>query len=197
MEFVLDKNPLAAAFNGGTIYQGLLCATNCHRFHNPVNGIIHYLDLVEGSYFSQPYIEGGYPILRNVLPYLAHVATRGIVYIKADNPNIGLIAFIAVRMTEVSTFEMAVKVGDHVHKGHENGMFHYGGSNFLLVFRGEVKIKFDDQLLQGLNSGNIKLNKRIGHVLAPEIKEQERRLMKKNFLIFIFIFMNFYPIIYC
>ncbi|XP_066929504.1 uncharacterized protein [Clytia hemisphaerica] len=170
MEFVLNKNPLAAAFNGGTIYQGLLCATNYHRFHSPVNGIIHHLDLVEGSYFSQPYIEGGYPILRDVLPYLAHVATRGIFYIKADNPNIGLIAFIAVGMTEVSTVEMTVKVGDRVKKGHEIGMFHYGGSNFLLVFRGEVNIKFDDQLLQGLNSGNIKLNKRIGHVLAPEIK---------------------------
>ncbi len=49
-------------------------------------------------------------------------------------------AFIGVGMDEVSTCEITVKEGQHVKKGDELGMFHFGGSSHCLLFREEVKI---------------------------------------------------------
>ena len=45
------------------------------------------------------------------------MATRGVVFIEADNEDIGLMAFVSVGMNEVSSNEITVKVGDHVKKG--------------------------------------------------------------------------------
>ena len=61
----------------------------------------------------------------------------------ADNPDIGLIAFTSVGMGEVLSNDIRVKAGDHVKKGDEIGMFHFGGSTYCLVFQPWVKIMFD------------------------------------------------------
>lgn len=44
------------------------------------------------------------------------------------------------RMTEVSTCDMTIKEGQHVKKGDQLGMFHFGGSSHALLFRKGVKI---------------------------------------------------------
>ncbi|KAG9611527.1 hypothetical protein KCU77_g23978, partial [Aureobasidium melanogenum] len=62
------------------------------------------------------------------------------IFIEADNPAIGLMAFIGIGMDEVSTCEITVKEGDHVKKGQETGMFHFGGSSHCLLFRNGVKL---------------------------------------------------------
>ncbi|KAH0251113.1 hypothetical protein KCU91_g19340, partial [Aureobasidium melanogenum] len=72
--------------------------------------------------------------------YLSALATRAIIFIEADNPAIGLMAFIGIGMDEVSTCEITVKEGDHVKKGQETGMFHFGGSSHCLLFRKGVKL---------------------------------------------------------
>ncbi|KAG9873503.1 hypothetical protein KCV05_g22990, partial [Aureobasidium melanogenum] len=72
--------------------------------------------------------------------YLSALATRAIIFIEADNPAIGLMAFIGIGMDEVSTCEITVKEGDHVKKGQETGMFHFGGSSHCLLFRNGVKL---------------------------------------------------------
>lgn len=43
-------------------------------------------------------------------------------------------------MVEVSTCDITVKKGDHVRKGDELGMFHFGGSTHCLLFRKGVKV---------------------------------------------------------
>ena len=72
--------------------------------------------------------------------YLTAVATRAITFIEADNPKIGLIAFLGVGMMEVSTCEITVREGQHVKKGDEIGMFHYGGSSHCVLFRRGVNV---------------------------------------------------------
>ncbi|MGZ4635665.1 MAG: phosphatidylserine decarboxylase [Oryzihumus sp.] len=69
--------------------------------------------------------------------YLAHVATRAIILIEADDPAIGLVAFVPVGMVEVSSCLIAPEVpaGHHVAKGDELGHFQFGGSTHCLVFR--------------------------------------------------------------
>lgn len=44
-------------------------------------------------------------------------------------------------MDEVSTCEITVKEGQHVEKGDETGMFHFGGSTHCLIFRPGVKLQ--------------------------------------------------------
>ena len=138
------NSEMAEKFYGGTVYQGILYATYYHRWHSPVSGLILKTELVDGSYYSQNYnIKNGPKAMGKSQTYLAHVAARGIIYIQADNPDIGLMAFISIGMAEVSTNEITVKAGDHVKKGDQLGMFHFGGSTHCLVFRPGVNLSFD------------------------------------------------------
>jgi phosphatidylserine decarboxylase len=125
-------------FVGGTVYQAFLSATNYHRWHSPVGGKIVRAFLQEGTYYSEADSEGKDAVEpTNSQSYLAHVAARAIILIEADDPVIGLMAFVPVGMSEVSSCKLASKVkpGYHVEKGEELGYFQFGGSTHCLVFR--------------------------------------------------------------
>jgi phosphatidylserine decarboxylase len=123
---------------GGTVYQAFLSATNYHRWHSPVGGTIVRAFVQEGTYYSEPDSEGADAVEpMNSQSYLAHVAARAIIIIQADNPVIGLMAFVAVGMSDVSSCLIGPEVtpGYHIGKGEELGYFQYGGSTHCLVFR--------------------------------------------------------------
>jgi phosphatidylserine decarboxylase len=125
-------------FVGGTVYQAFLSATNYHRWHSPVAGTIVRAFVEEGTYYSEPDSEGADAVEpMNSQSYLAHVAARAIFIIRADDPVIGLMAFVAVGMSEVSSCLIGPEMtpGHHVAKGEELGYFQYGGSTHCLVFR--------------------------------------------------------------
>ena len=169
LNFILNMSPLAQIFDGGTVYQAYLSATSYHRWHSPVSGIIHKTELVDGSYFSQTVNIQYDPESPNILQgYLAQVAARGIIYIQADNDDIGLMCFVSIGMSEVSSNEITVKEGQRVEKGDELGMFHFGGSTHLLIFRPEVDIQFDLGQESGLPSTNINVNAKIAEVKKPK-----------------------------
>ena len=110
LHFMLNKSDLAKKFHGGTVYQGFLSATSYHRWHSPVSGTIYKTELVDGSYYSQTHNIQDDPASPNMSQgYLAQVAARGIIYIMADNPDIGLMCFVAIGMSEVSSNEITVK----------------------------------------------------------------------------------------
>jgi phosphatidylserine decarboxylase len=50
------------------------------------------------------------------------------------------VCFLGIGMTEVSTCDITVKEGQHVKKGDEIGMFHYGGSTHCVLFRKGVEL---------------------------------------------------------
>ncbi|WQF75432.1 Putative L-tryptophan decarboxylase PsiD [Colletotrichum destructivum] len=147
---MLNDNPLAPAFVGGTVYQAFLNALSYHRWHAPVSGTVVGVELVPGTYYSESWHEGlagnpGNPDSRapnRSQAYISAVATRGIIYIRARCPEIGLMAIVFVGMAEVSSCEFTVGVGDEVVKGQEIGMFHFGGSSHCLVFRPGVRLRF-------------------------------------------------------
>ena len=122
--------------------------------------------VVDGSYYSEALSEGFDPAGPNESQgYITEVATRALVFIEADNPAIGLMCFMAVGMAEVSTCEITVYEGAHVHKGDQLGMFHFGGSTHCLIFRPEVRLDFDlHGQRPGLDSSNIEINSRIATV---------------------------------
>jgi phosphatidylserine decarboxylase len=123
---------------GGTVYQAFLSAENFHRWHSPVAGTIVRAFRQEGTYYSEADAEGADAVEpKNSQSYLAHMAARAIVIIEADDPIIGLMAFVAVGMSEVSSclIHPRIEPGYHVSKGAEIGHFQYGGSTHCLVFR--------------------------------------------------------------
>jgi phosphatidylserine decarboxylase len=95
------------------------------------------------------------------------VAARALIFIEADNPAIGLMCVMPIGMAEVSSCEIMVEVGQHVDKGEQLGMFHFGGSTHCLIFRPGVKLEFD---LYGQKPGpsaetNIRINTAIARVV--------------------------------
>ncbi|KAH0614382.1 uncharacterized protein H6S33_000018 [Morchella sextelata] len=145
-----DASPYASQFVGGTVYQAFLSALSYHRWHSPVNGTVVKTCIIEGTYYSERIQHwpppsstrtGPEPAAPNLSQgYLTEVATSGLIFIQADNPDIGLMCFMAVGMAEVSTCDIQVAPGDKMVKGQEMGMFHFGGSSHCLIFRGGVNV---------------------------------------------------------
>lgn len=132
-------------FVGGDVYQAFLSATKYHRWHSPVSGTIKKAYIKQGSYYSAAESEGMDPASPNDSQgYIAHVATRAIIYIEADDPAIGMMVMMPIGMAEVSSCVLGAKIkpGYKVKKGEELGYFQYGGSTYVLVFRPGVINKF-------------------------------------------------------
>lgn len=169
---MMDFDPLAKKFKGGTVYQAFLSALSYHRWNSPVSGKIKKAYVVNGSYYLENRYEGfinpdgADPSAPNdSQPFLTAVATRALIFIEADNPKIGLMCFIAVGMAEVSSCEITVKAGQKVKKGEQLGMFHFGGSTHCLIFRPEVELKFVKAARNGsLNATNIPVRSKIAQV---------------------------------
>jgi phosphatidylserine decarboxylase len=138
LQDMLAGDDAVEEFVGGTVYQAFLSATDYHRWHSPVAGTIVRAFLVEGTYYSEADSEGADAVEpTNSQSYLAHVATRAVILIQADDPVIGLVAFVPVGMSEVSScvINPTIAPGYHVGKGEELGYFQFGGSTHCLVFR--------------------------------------------------------------
>ncbi|KAG6840071.1 hypothetical protein C0991_009183 [Blastosporella zonata] len=162
---MLSDHPFLPEFVGGTVYQAYLSALSYHRWHTPVNGTVMDTQLVPGTYYSESPAAGMDSVAcTDSQGYLTAVATRAMVYIQADNPDIGLMCFMAVGMAEVSTCEITVSKGDRIVQGDELGAFHFGGSTHCLIFRSQTKIRWTDAATVG---NNVRLNQAIG-IVYPE-----------------------------
>jgi phosphatidylserine decarboxylase len=166
LRHMFADDAIAGPFEGGTVYQAFLSALSYHRWHSPVSGTIVLAYIVEGSYYSETPAEGFDPAAPNdSQAYITEVATRATILIQADDPRIGLMCFMPVGMAEVSTCDITVAVGQHVNKGDQLGMFHFGGSTHCLFFRPGVRLQFDlHGQKPGLESSNIEINAAIARV---------------------------------
>ena len=149
-------------FVGGTVYQAFLSANDYHRWHSPVAGTIVRAYRVPGTYFSEADSEGSDAIEpMDSQGYLTHVAARAVFIIRADNPGIGLVAFIPVGMSEVSSCIIGpdMTAGTHVGKGDELGYFQFGGSTHCLVFQPGVITEFSLDAIPQPHDPNVPLKK--------------------------------------
>ena len=164
---MLANDSLAPMFVGGTVYQAYLSPLSYHRWHSPVSGTVMKAYVKDGTYYSEAPSEGFDPVGPNdSQAYITAVATRALIFIEADNPDIGLMCVLPVGMAEVSTCQMTVYEGQHVRKGDQIGMFHFGGSTHCLIFRPGVNLEFDlHGQKPGLDSKNIPVNSRIATVM--------------------------------
>lgn len=175
LSHMLADDPLVSKFKGGTIYQAFLSAMSYHRWHSPVSGTIVKAYVKDGTYYSEALSSGfdeGGP--NESQGYITEVATRAMIFIEADNPDIGLMCVMPVGMAEVSTCEITVYEGQHVKKGDQLGMFHFGGSTHCLMFRKEVNLKFN------LHGQKPNLGAKNIHVLAPIAKVISKKKKAKK-----------------
>jgi phosphatidylserine decarboxylase len=158
LKHMLNNDPRAAQFAGGTVYQAFLAADCYHCWHAPVSGTIVDFQLVPGTYYSEPVLYSFNPDEEGVSKvkegggspdpgadadsqgYISAVAARGLIWIQADNPAIGLMCMVVIGMAEVSSIDLTAKVNSHVNKGDKIGMFHFGGSTHCLVFGPKVNL---------------------------------------------------------
>jgi phosphatidylserine decarboxylase len=138
LQDMLAGDPAVDEFVGGTVYQAFLSATDYHRWHAPVSGTIERAFVVGGTYFSDADTEGAdATVPQDSQGYMAHVAARAVILIRADDPVLGLVGFVPVGMADVSSclIDEAVVPGARVAKGDELGRFQFGGSTHCLLFR--------------------------------------------------------------
>ncbi|WP_143167474.1 phosphatidylserine decarboxylase family protein [Massilia sp. CF038] len=166
LHHMLAGDDLAQRFDGGTVYQAFLSSFSYHRWHSPVTGRVVRTRVIDGSYYAQCQEEGFDPCSpRQSQAYITQVATRALIFIQADHPGIGLMCFVAVGMAEVSTCDVTVVEGQHLQKGEQLGMFHFGGSTHCLVFGPDAMLEFDLRgQTPGLEATNIPINERIATV---------------------------------
>jgi phosphatidylserine decarboxylase len=163
-------------FIGGTVYQAFLSAKNYHRWHSPVSGTIRRLQKIPGTYYAEASSEHFDPVgPNNSQGYIAHVATRALIFIEADDARIGLICLAAIGMAEVSSCVLEgtsghpLREGQHLVKGEQLGYFQFGGSTHCLVFGPKVRLRFvPDAHPSGLHasrSETLKVNSHLATVL--------------------------------
>lgn len=164
--FMLNNDPLARLFVGGTVYQAFLSNLNYHRWHSPVDGTVRKVVNVPGGFYTESRAMGYDDEGDNRSQgYLTETQTRMLIFIDADNADIGLMCFIGVGMGDVSSNESFVTENQRVTKGEMIGTFHIGGSTHCLCFRRGVKLEFDLRgQTPGLNSNIIHLNEKIATV---------------------------------
>jgi len=164
---MLANDALAPLFAGGTIYQAYLSPLSYHRWHSPVTGTVTKAYVKDGTYFAEAASHGFDPAAPNdSQAYITEVATRALIFIEADCPGIGLMCVMAVGMAEVSTCQITAYEGQHVRKGDQIGVFHFGGSTHCLLFRPGVRLEFDHHGQQpGLEAKNIAVNTRIARLV--------------------------------
>ena len=115
----------AQTFEGGSLFQGFLAALNYHRWHSPVEGRVIDDYLVEGH----PFLDRSqfYPkeldSLASSQTLLAALATRRIIILEADNPDIGQVGLVYIGMADISSCLSSVKIGQRVVRGQELGLF--------------------------------------------------------------------------
>lgn len=169
---LLHNDPWTSKFEGGTIYQAFLSALSYHRWNSPVSGKIVKAYHINGSYYGEALSQGfenpngAAPVAANdSQAFLTSTAIRAVIFIQADNPKIGLMCFVAVGMGDVSNNEITVRIGQHVKKGEQLGMFHFGGSTHVLLFQPTVDLDFNlHGQKPGIDSSNIKVRDEIAVV---------------------------------
>jgi phosphatidylserine decarboxylase len=162
-------------FVGGTVYQAFLSPQDYHRWRSPVDGVIEKAIIVPGTYYAvipdagaeadDPDLPEGDPrgALIRSQAWLTMTSARALIFIRANNPVIGLVGFIGVGMAEVSTCTLSVVDGQKVNTGDEIGMFHFGGSSHALIFGPKVNVTFADNVII---DNHLKVNSIIAQV-AP------------------------------
>jgi len=126
---------LSEMFEGGYVFQTYLNPYNFHRWWVPVNGsVLFEPQVIPGCFFSKLVLPDYGGATTASTPYLAEANARGLIVF--ETKDYGKVCCVPLGMSEVSTvqFDSSMTKGATVSKGQEMGMFHYGGSSFVVIY---------------------------------------------------------------
>lgn len=135
-DLAIKELRLSEMFEGGYIFQTYLNPYNFHRWWVPVNGKVLFDPIViPGCFFSKLVLPDYGGATTASTPYLAEANARGLIVFETE--DYGNVCCIPLGMSEVSTvqFDESMTQGATVKKGQEMGMFHYGGSSFVVIYQ--------------------------------------------------------------
>lgn len=135
---LLDGSPYQECFKGGTFMHSFLNVNDYHRYHVPVRGKVLEARQIYGNVFLETeQLPDGSLHARDETGYQFKQA-RGLVVL--DSP-IGLVAVLPIGMAQVSSCNINVEVGAELAKGEEFGYFLFGGSDIIVMFDRNCKVK--------------------------------------------------------
>lgn len=111
---MLQNDAMARYFEGGIVYQAFLSALSYHRWHAPLSGTVKAVHNIPGTYYSEDRYEGFANMVLNSMgkcepdpdpaapdhsqAYITAVAARAVIYIEADNKDLGTVGMVTVGM---------------------------------------------------------------------------------------------------
>jgi phosphatidylserine decarboxylase len=139
LEALLGDADLAREFTGGAMLISRLCPVDYHRFHFPVAGTPGDSRLINGCLYSVSPVA-----LRRNVNYLVQnkrVLTR------IESPQFGPVLMLEVGATNVGSIRQLYVSNRPAAKGEEKGLFAFGGSCVITLFR-PGRIRFEADLLE-------------------------------------------------
>ncbi len=140
----LGDGELAREFAGGAMLISRLCPVDYHRFHFPVAGVPNEPRLINGFLYSVSPIA-----LRQNLAYLWE-NKRMITLV--ESPVFGRVAIIEIGATMVGSIVQTFLPGRAVKHGDEKGLFKFGGSCVVTLFK-PGRIRLDADLVKPSTEG--------------------------------------------
>lgn len=146
VESLLQDKKHAKEFGGGKALVFRLCVDDYHRYGYPCDGRILYLLNVKGRLHTvRPIALEKYPVFIQNARDITLMQTK----------NFDTIAQVEVGALMIGKIENH-KAGGPVDKGHEKGMFHYGGSTIVVLTKKgilnipehdeEIKVKYGERI---------------------------------------------------
>ncbi|KAL4062142.1 phosphatidylserine decarboxylase-like protein, partial [Scleroderma citrinum] len=152
LRHMLGNHEFTSQFIDGTLIQAMLASRDYHRWRSPIAGVVKDTRIIPGTYYAARLLNPPSadpdpcppptppspdadpdPVSRS-MDFVSQISTRALIFIEADNTDLGLVCFVGVGLGEVSSCNIAVTKGQHLAKGDEIGQFHFGGSTFCLLF---------------------------------------------------------------
>lgn len=134
-----EQQTLARKYAGGAMVISRLCPVDYHRFHFPVAGVPGEPRLIAGDLFSVSPIA-----LRRNINFLVRNKRK---LTELESPVFGSVACFEVGATNVGSIVHTFVGGRPVKKGDEKGLFKFGGSCTITIFR-PGRIRFDQDLVE-------------------------------------------------
>jgi phosphatidylserine decarboxylase len=156
-ELLGDTN-LAKHFEEGSMLISRLCPVDYHRFHFPCEGDVQSTHLIDGALSSV----SPFALRKNLSIFWQNKRYLTVL----ENREFGTCLQLMVGATCVGSVHWTSKVGQHYHKGDEQGYFSFGGSCVITLFPPN-SINFDDDILKNSHEGietYDKVGESVGHV---------------------------------
>ena len=153
---MLGQHKFTQRFVDGTLIQAMLGSRDYHRWRSPIAGTVKATRLIPGTYYASrlqdppsadpdpstpppPPTPDPDPVSRSQ-DFVSAISTRALIFIEAEEKDLGLVCFVGVGLGEVSTCNIIVQKDQKLKKGEEIGQFHFGGSTFCLLFEPGVTV---------------------------------------------------------